>query len=84
MVETPIREQAATSACAAVTGRYIYLNLRQPQGSAQILPNIPLTILQLSFDGVKGNLKFATRNACANKSEIDAAQHKHDGRGDPK
>jgi hypothetical protein len=31
-------------------------NLGSRQESAQILPNIPLTILQLSFGGVKGNL----------------------------
>ena len=31
-----------------------------------------------------GNLKFETRNACANKLEIDAAQHKQDDHREPK
>ncbi|MEH2628066.1 hypothetical protein V1292_006121 [Bradyrhizobium sp. AZCC 1719] len=36
-------------------------NLGSRQESAQILPNIPLTILQLSFGGVKGNLDRESR-----------------------
>jgi hypothetical protein len=43
-----------------------------------------LTILQLSFGCVKGNLKLGTRGACGNKPTIDASQHEKAAPGDPK
>jgi hypothetical protein len=62
MVQAPIGEQATTS---AKSFDHSTLHLTQLKAvareAAQILPNIPLTILQLSFNGVKGNLTVGMR-----------------------
>jgi hypothetical protein len=51
-----------TSAKASIKALYILTQLKAvAREAAQILPNIPLTILQLSFSCVKGNLTVGTR-----------------------
>jgi hypothetical protein len=62
MVQAPIGELATTFGKSL---DHSTLHLTQFQAvakeAAQILPNIPLTILQLSFSGVKGNLTVGAR-----------------------